>query len=101
MSGTKKEESWHLDKRIPVALFIGLAGQAAFGVWFASKLVSEIDSHARRITALEIADNRAADESRRISEQLARMDERMQAQTAILRRLEDAVRLVPFNPQGR
>lgn len=91
----EKDTSWHLDRKVPIALIFVLAGQLAMGVWVAGKLQSQVETHDRRIIALEATDARMGDEARRISEAIARLDERLQAQTAILRRLEDALRPVP------
>jgi hypothetical protein len=85
-------DAWHLDRKVPIALIFVLAGQAATGVWIAGRLQSQVEHHDRRIVALEATDARMGEDARRISEYLARMDERLQAQTAILRRVEDALR---------
>lgn len=84
-------QHWQIDKKVPLALLFVLIGQAAGGVWLASKLQSQVDQHDRRIGTLEATDTRMHEDARRISEALARVDERLQAQTAILRRLEEAI----------
>lgn len=86
------DDAWHLDKKVPIALIIVLIGQLVLGIWFASKMHADVTQHDRRIGALEQTDTRMSDEARRISEVLARLDERLQGQTAILRRVEDALR---------
>lgn len=87
-----EDTAWHLDRKVPIALIFVLAGQVVAGIYFASRLQSQVEHHDRRIVALEAADTRMGEDARRISEYLARMDERIQAQTAILRRVEDALR---------
>ena len=99
MSGSEKatlpdepgEGSWHLDRKVPLALIFVLIGQLGMGVWVASALRKDVEQHDRRIGALEATDTRMSEEARRISEYLARMDERLQGQTAILRRVEEAI----------
>lgn len=98
MPADRDDGAWHLDKKVPIALIFVLLGQLATGVWVASKLQSQVEQHDRRIGALEATDTRMSEDARRISEYLARMDERLQAQTAILRRVEDAVRHAPLTP---
>ena len=89
------DTSWHLDKKVPIALIVVLVGQAVTGIWLAARLQNQVEDHDRRLVGLEGSQSRMSDEARRISEYLARMDERLQAQTAILRRVEDALRQVP------
>lgn len=88
----KDEAAWHLDRKVPIALIAVLAGQVVAGIYFASRLQTQVEQHDRRIISLEATDTRMGEDARRISEYLARMDERIQAQTAILRRVEDALR---------
>lgn len=93
MSDSVKEDgAWHLDRKVPIALIVVLVGQVVAGIYFASRLQTQVEQHDRRIAVLEVTDARMSEETRRISEYLARMDERLQAQTAILRRVEDALR---------
>mgnify|MGYP000901887725 FL=1 len=44
---------WHLDKRVPIALIIAIAGQAAAGGWYAATQSARLDQHDRRLTVLE------------------------------------------------
>lgn len=91
MSEAPTPDAWHLDKRVPLALIGTLLGQTALAVWWAAGLAHQQEDHARRIIALEASSARAAQESQRVSESLARLDERLQGQTAILRRIEEQV----------
>lgn len=87
----EQEAHWRLDKKVPIALLVGLIMQAAAGVWFAAALQGQVTNHDRRLGTLEATDTRLHEDARRISEALARLDERLQAHTAILRRVEDAL----------
>jgi hypothetical protein len=90
-SEREQDAHWSIDKKVPLALLIGLVLQAGAGVWFAAALQGQVNTHDRRIGSLEVSDTRIHEDARRISEALARLDERLQAQTAILRRVEDAI----------
>lgn len=36
------DDQWHLDKRVPIGLMLGLAINLGLGIWYASKLDSRI-----------------------------------------------------------
>jgi hypothetical protein len=74
-------ERWHIQKGIPVALITGLLFQFAVIVWGAAIPFNKVDDHARRIAKLEATDDDVRRDASRISEQLARIDERLAAQT--------------------
>ena len=88
MAGRPDAEPWHLDRRVPLALIISLAAQTAGMVWWAASISSRVEQHASQIDALRSAETARAIEDRRISEGLARLDERLRAQTEILQRLD-------------
>jgi hypothetical protein len=95
MAGGPTTEPWHLDKRVPIALILTLLAQTVGIVWWAASLSGQVQDHGRRIGVMEAQDMRAEGEARRINEILARLDERMQAQTQILRRLEETLARYP------
>jgi hypothetical protein len=82
-------EHRHLQKGIPVALITGLLFPLAVIVWGAAILFNNVDDHARRIAKLEATDDDVRRDASRISEQLARIDERLAAQTDLMRRLHE------------
>lgn len=90
MSGAS--DPWHLDKRVPIALIITLIMQTAGMVWWAAGLSHRVDQHARDIAALTTDGRTYGAETSRIREVLARLDERMAAQTDLLRRLDTSLR---------
>lgn len=90
-STQQNQEPWHLDRRVPVVLILGMVVQAAGFVWWASSVNSQVQDHGRRIVVMEAADTRMTQEAQRLSEQIARMDERLISQTAILRRIEESL----------
>jgi len=79
---------WHLDKRVPISFIAALAMQTAGIVWWASHLSARVDQAHEAIGTLRASEAARSVEDRRISEALARLDERMRAQTEILQRLE-------------
>jgi hypothetical protein len=87
--GENSSEPWHLDRRVPIALIFTLLAQTAGMLWWAANLNRTVEEHGRRIASVEQADIGAAIEARRVSENLARLDERLAAQTNILRRIDE------------
>lgn len=45
--------SWHLDKRVPIALIVAMAGQVAVVVWGAAVMYKDIESNRVGIQALD------------------------------------------------
>jgi chromosome segregation ATPase len=59
------------------------------------RLESSVEEAERRIVAVEQANARVSDDARRISEYLARLDERLSALTNATRRVEEAITRQP------
>ena len=38
----RRRQAWHLDQRVPIALFVVLLGQILSGVWYASEINSAV-----------------------------------------------------------
>lgn len=95
MSDPSVREPWHLERKVPIALILTLVIQTAGMVWWAASLSAAQADHRRRIGILEATDLRVAAEAQRMSETLARLDERIQAQTRILQRIEESVARPP------
>jgi hypothetical protein len=91
----QEQQPWHLDKRVPLALILTLAGQTLGMVWWAAELSASVKDHEYRIVRMEHGDAASAIEARRMAEMLARLDERLQAQNAILRRIEESLARSP------
>jgi hypothetical protein len=88
---TVEREPWHLDKKVPLALILSMAIQTVLIVWWAASLSSRVEHQERQIVALTTSDAQAKQEARRIGEWLSRVDERIAAQTEMLRRVEVSV----------
>ncbi len=82
------QESWHLDKKVPIALIFTMAIQTVGVIWWAASLSTRVDHQERQISGLVVSDQQAKQEARRIGEWLSRVDERIAAQTELLRRVE-------------
>jgi hypothetical protein len=99
-----RSEPWHLDKRVPIALIATIAAQTIGMVWWVASQTSTWSAaqrdHERRILLLEQANAATLAEARRLAEALARLDERVIAQTAILRRIEDKLQQQQPRPQS-
>jgi hypothetical protein len=72
---TLEEESWHLDRRVPVALIIALLAQGCIGIWWVSGLNTQVQDHERRIEKVEININKELELLRTVSERLARIEQ--------------------------
>lgn len=88
----REVKAWHLDRKVPVALILAIAGQAFLGVWWVAEVSSRVTRLEARSQALEAADAVNVLEMRRISEQLARMDERIISLTQLL---QSAIQRLP------
>ncbi len=80
--------SWHLDKKVPLALILTMALQTVCVIWWAASLSTRVDHQERQIAGLVMSEQQTKQEARRIGEWLSRVDERIAAQTEMLRRLE-------------
>lgn len=91
-NGNDVSESWHLDKRVPVALITTILTQFALTIWLASAMASDISSlklnDARQDTTIETL--RTAANAQAV--QLGRIEEislsTQRSVDAIARRLE-------------
>jgi hypothetical protein len=93
------QEAWHLDKKVPIALIFTMAIQTGGGIWWAASLSTRVDHQERQIVSLVAAEQQTKQEARRIGEWLSRVDERIAAQTEMLRRLEQTLAATRLNPQ--
>lgn len=81
MNTEQKEpyQSWHLDKRVPIALILTLIMQFAGVVLYVSRIEAQGADNERRISALE---------SQKISERLAALESQVGDVKAYLARME-------------
>jgi NAD-specific glutamate dehydrogenase len=88
MEPQNQTDSWHLDKKVPLALILAMAVQTVGVIWWAASLSTRVDHQERQIAGLVLSEQQTKQEARRIGEWLSRVDERIAAQTEMLRRLE-------------
>lgn len=43
----RRRQAWHLDRRVPIAIFIVLLGQMLSGVWYASEINSAVKKNTQ------------------------------------------------------
>lgn len=70
-------ESWHLDKRVPVALIIALLAQFSAGVWFMSSLAKDVQTNRANITKLDGQFEVLRNSSQQQAVQLGRIEEQI------------------------
>ena len=51
MASQDPDNSWHLDKRVPIALIVTLMMQGAIGIWWMASLGSRVDYLERGVSA--------------------------------------------------
>lgn len=93
---TKERESWHLDKRVPLALIVALLIQTGGMVWWAATIQAEGNAREARLVKLEqqTANDRA------VGERLARVEERLAAQGQDISNIERYLRQLVYDRSG-
>lgn len=88
---------WSLDKRIPIALMLGLAANVIVVVWRASALNSTVGQHDRRLSTLEQGRIAGDTQTAAVREALAELRAQQAAMTAAMTDLKRAIeRLSPM-----
>jgi hypothetical protein len=82
------DESWHLDKKVPVAIIVVLVGQFLLGLWFIAKLDSKVEEQAARLAKTEAQVNVIDREAREFGNRIVRIEEKTSSMLTILQRLE-------------
>jgi len=78
---------WHLDKRVPIALILGMIGQVAVVVWGAAVMFKDIETNRDGIKALD-ARVRTLDQSAGAQAvQLGRIEENIRGMRGDVNRL--------------
>lgn len=76
MSGQR--EPWHIDKRVPVALLLGMLGQIVFVVWGAAVMFKDIQANRSGL--------------QRLGARVEALDQNANAQAVQLGRIEENIR---------
>jgi hypothetical protein len=82
------DESWHLDKKVPVAIIVVLIGQFLLGLWFIAKLDSKVEEQAARLAKTEAQVSVIDREAREFGNRIVRIEEKTSSMLTILQRLE-------------
>lgn len=61
MSDAAADNSWVLDRRVPIALILAILGQTGLGVWWAATISERVGTGERRVTVLEAHDAKIAE----------------------------------------
>jgi hypothetical protein len=88
MNGSTSRERWHLDKRVPIALMLGLLMQGTGAIWWAAQFEARFEASVRRIERLET--QRLADDAQTqiLVQRLARIEALTETQTRFLERID-------------
>ncbi len=87
----KLELSETIGRHVPLALVAALALQGASVVWWVSARDRDHFFLEQRVTSLESGLTREAGTQAQVTERLARIEERMNAQLAVLDRIEKQI----------
>lgn len=82
------DESWHLDKKVPVAIIVVLVGQFLLGLWFIAKLDSKVEEQAARLSKTEAQISVIDREAREFGNRIVRIEEKTSSMLTILQRVE-------------
>jgi uncharacterized coiled-coil protein SlyX len=80
--------SWHLDKRIPIALILAVLAQTSAGVWWAATIEHRVQSAEIRMTRLEVNEAKANEASGRFDRTLAAIAQSQDDMRRSLERIE-------------
>lgn len=72
-------DSWHLNKSVPLTLIFGLIVQGAAIVWTVSMMMSDIEDNAEEINELNMRMSRMENSVQNQAISLARIDENIKA----------------------
>lgn len=94
--------SWHLDKRLPVALIVALLAQAASSLWWASgfsaRTETRLEAAERRLSVSEDVSRKLADAHQQLATQVAINAATQQTLATLATKLEakiDAIGRIP------
>ena len=74
------DDSWHLNKSVPITLIFGLIVQGAAIVWTVSMMMSDIEDNSEEIIALE--------------ERMGRLETSVQSQAVSLARIDENIKAI-------
>lgn len=96
--GNRSDNHWTLDKRIPLTLVVLIIGQTVGAFVWAANIANAVASLEGRVQTLESSEKDRATNLVRLSESLARLDERSRQQADLL--IEIKAQLVRLNDRA-
>lgn len=84
----QRERGWRLDRRIPLGLIVALLAQAGSIAWWASGKEQQDRFQDTRLTQTELVLSRYEGAQQQVAERLARLEERLEAQTELLKQID-------------
>lgn len=103
---TQSDQSWHLDKRVPIAIIAMMVGQIFLAGMVYADMRASLADHERRIRVAEETDARREIELKGTGARLAALEENSRSTLRLLERIEGRLdafiqRSAPSAPQGR
>jgi LPS O-antigen subunit length determinant protein (WzzB/FepE family) len=77
-----------IDRRVPLAIILALSLQAGGVVWWAATKDTDDHFNQQRIDRLELAAVQSKEAQTEVLQRLARIEERVNAETSVLDRIE-------------
>lgn len=93
------EASWHLDKRVPIALIVALAIQTGGAIWWASSINQRVVSNEASIVGLKSSRDADRIVASRQAVQLGRIEEQIAAMRSDLGRLIGVLENIQYSPR--
>lgn len=91
MAARENSESWHLDKKVPIALIVTMMAQVVGFAWWASAQNSLVATHERRLDAAERRIDLSEGGARAISERVVRIEANTENIARSVQRIETAI----------
>ncbi len=71
------DNQWHLDKRVPVSIILGMIGQVFFVVWILAVMVKDVETNSKSLAALDLKVSALEGDASDQAIQLGRIEENL------------------------
>jgi hypothetical protein len=85
---SEPQESWHLDKRVPISIIFTILMQLACFVWFASQMSYQVEANRANIEQLTTSVDSVRSDSVAQAIQLGRIEEILKNTSSSISRVE-------------
>lgn len=89
MSEERDVNEWHLDKRVPIALILGMIGQVAVVVWGAAIMFKDIETNREGLRLVTTRVDSLTQGANTQAVQLSRIEESIRGMRSDMNRLLD------------